>query len=316
MPPTLFYDRRQVLGTIAGKLSGLSAQSVSIVGERRIGKSSLLLHLKNSLVDQLPPPHHYLVIYLDLMKAYCHSQKGLMRVLRRELTQSWREPWPKNEDGDLIAFDFALEDLQAEGVRLILCLDEVENLTKRPAEFNDLLEDWRAGGSMGQMALITASTQPLADLCQAGGLISPFYNIFSQAHLGLLPAADWRALVTDHMAVTEADLAFIETIAGGHPFYTQMAAGHLWQARAQGAVTHQSLTAELARQMAPHLRGLWQKLTAAERETLRRLATSPGGDINTRISAALTRRGLITEGRVFSIVFAEMIQDECTGSVT
>ena len=107
---------------------------------------------------------------------------------------------------DLAGFDFTLEDLQADGIRLILCLDEVENLTARAKEFNDVLEDWRAGGSLGQLALVTASAQPLADLCASGGLTSPFYNIFAQHWLGLLEPLEWQALVTDHLAVTQDDL--------------------------------------------------------------------------------------------------------------
>ncbi len=142
-----------------------------------------------------------------------------MRALRRELSRAWREPWPASEDNDLSAFDFALEDLQAENIRLLLCLDQLEHLTERAGEFEDVLEDWRACGSLGQMAMITASTQPLADLCLAGGLVSPFYNIFNQRWLGLIPQADWQRLVSDHLKVTPDDLAFIERAAGGHPFF-------------------------------------------------------------------------------------------------
>lgn len=180
VPPELFYGRQDILQAIVQRVGGQTAQSISIVGERRMGKSSLLRYVKSRAADLFATNLKMLIISLDLTRGYCHTRTGLMRYLRRELTKAWREPWPPADDGDLGAFDFALEDLQSDGIRLLLCLDEVENLTQRAAEFNNVLEDWRACGSMGQLAMITASAQPLADLCATGGLTSPFYNIFDQ----------------------------------------------------------------------------------------------------------------------------------------
>ena len=157
VPPELFYGRRDILAAIIQRVGGQTAQSISIVGERRMGKSSLLAYIQARAADLFAAERNVLIISLDLTRGYSHTRQGLMRYLRRELTQAWREPWPAAEDGDLGAFDFALEDLHAAGVRLLLCLDEVENLTQRAGEFNDVLEDWRACGSMGQMAMITAS---------------------------------------------------------------------------------------------------------------------------------------------------------------
>ena len=305
--PELFYGRRDVLAALVNRVGGRTAQSISIVGERRIGKSSLLNYFRARAEQLLPPGIAFIIIYLDLMKAYCRTWQGVMRALRRELTPVWREPWPAASDGDLVAFDFALEELQADGLRLVLCLDEVENLTQRPDEFNDVLEDWRAAGSMGQMAMIAASAQPLADLCASGGLTSPFYNIFSQQWLGLLAADDWRALVTQQMSATNDDLVFIERIAGGHPFFTQMTASYLWEARAAGQVDYDHLRRELWFQFRPHLQHLWRKLTPADQSFLNQLAVSPTAILDPLQSAALERRGLLRQGQLFSDLFGEMI---------
>jgi hypothetical protein len=305
--PELFYGRRDLLQAIVERVGGRTAQSISIVGERRMGKTSLLHYLKAQAGELFPSHLSLIIIYLDLMQAKCHTRRGLMQTLRRELTRAWREPWPAANDGDLGAFDFALEDLQAEGIRLLLCLDEVENLTGRAAEFSEVLEDWRACGSTGQVALITASAQPLADLCASGGLTSPFYNIFEQRWLGLLTQAEWQALVTDNMAVTPEDLAFIEKVAGGQPFFTQMAANYLWTAKVKGEVNYDPLYQELWAQIEPHVKHQWTKLSPDEQATLRRLAAP--GDLRPepRPLAALERRGLVRQGRPFSRLFAEMI---------
>ncbi|MEM7345192.1 MAG: serine/threonine-protein kinase [Chloroflexota bacterium] len=303
--PDLFYGRQELVKTIVDRVSGRGVQSTSIVGERRMGKSSLLHYLKQQSAHLFPSEVNIILIYLDLMKAYCHTWKGLMRALRRELTRAWRAPWDASEDGDLMAFDFAMEELHAEGWRLLLCLDEVENLTQRAEEFNDVLEDWRATAQMGQMAIVTASGQPLADLCESGGLTSPFYNIFSQHWIGLLPTEIWHKLVTDHMPATPEDLAFIDRVAGGQPFFTQMSASHLWQAKTKGPVDYADLYQEIQFQMHPHLEHLWRHLTADEQMTLRQITGIQSGDPETRILSALGRRGIVQDGKLFSEIFTE-----------
>ncbi len=307
VPPERFYGRRELLQTIVQRVGGRTAQSISIVGERRIGKTSLLNYLKTHAHQLFSPRLNCIIIYLDLMRANCHNRTGLMHTLRFELTRAWREPWPPAADGDLSAFDFALEELQAEDIHLILCLDQMEHLTQRAAEFNDVLEDWRACGSLGQMALITASGHPLADLCTTGGLTSPFYNIFDQRWLGLLAPAEWQALVTDNMAVTGEELTFIAKVAGGQPFFTQIAASYLWEARTSHALDYERLYRELWVQIEPFLKHLWSKLSLPEQAVLRQLATPGSPPPDARIFASLERRGLTRAGQPFSQLFAEMI---------
>jgi hypothetical protein len=241
------------------------------------------------------------------MKAYCHTWAGLMRALRRELALVWREPWSAGEDGDLVAFDFALEELQADGIRLLLCLDEIENLIQRAGEFNEVLEDWRASGSMGQLAMVTASAQPLADLCESGGLTSPFYNIFSQQWLNLLTADEWQALVKENMEIDAAGLDFVDQIAGGHPFFTQIAASHLWEAQARGQPDFTQLQQNLWFECLPHLQYLWRKLNSDEQAILRQLIKTGADGFDPMRIAALERRGIVRQGRPFSRLFAEMI---------
>ncbi|MDM8539788.1 TIR domain-containing protein [Desulfococcaceae bacterium HSG9] len=309
VPTQLFCGRKEVLQAITARIGGPALQSVSIVGERRMGKSSLLVYVKNELVKRLPQNHNYLIIYIDLMKGFCHTRKGLMHALRRELTKAWREPWSKDGDGDLEVFDFAVEDLQDENIRLILCLDEVENLTKRPGEFDDLLEDLRANGQMGQIGMITASAQPLADLCNEHKLSSPFFNIFSQNWLGLLKADEWKSLVKNNMPVNQDDLLFIAEMVGGHPLFTQIAAFHLWEIKAKGAVDYDHLKSLLKQEITPHLKYLWQKLSSCEKMALRYYTGKSVGVPPRIILNQLSRRGILGKNQLFCQLFTELINE-------
>lgn len=310
VPTRLFYGRKEVLQAITSRISSSALQSVSIVSETRMGKSSLLVYFKNEIFKRLPKSHNYLVIYLDLMKAYCHARKGLMRALRRELTKKWREPWPANEDDNLEAFDFAVEDMQNDNIRLILCLDEVENLIRRPDEFDDLLEDWRANGSMGQIAMVTTSAQSLADLCREHKLRCPFFNIFNQTTFGLLEPDEWKSLLRDNMTVTRNDLRFVEKTAGGHPLFTQMAAYHLWEMKADGYVDYEQLKKILKQEMTPNLKYLWQKLSSAEQMALLSYTGSSDAKPDNAVLSRLTQHGILRNDQPFSQAFTEFLLND------
>jgi hypothetical protein len=305
VPSELFVGRASVLAFIQQRLGGRTLQSASIVGERRIGKSSLLRYVKERAAELFNPKP--VVIYLDLMKGYCHTRLGFTKALRRELTAALgREPWPASEDADPSTLSFAFEDLSRAGVRLVLCLDEVEDLTKRRAEFDDVLEELRAAGQSGQLGLLTASRQSLAELCRSGGLTSPFYTIFLQENLGLLAEAEWRPLVTDRMAVTEGELRAIERLAGGHPHYTQIAASRLWHSRHHGDPAWEQRALD---DMQPLWADQWQHLPPTERIALTAIARGyPGPAPNMPVTQTLSRRGLLRDGALCSEAFAEWLR--------
>ncbi len=64
VPPERFYGRRAELGMIRANLE--NRLSVSLVGEARIGKSSLLRYLEARLPEWLHAPGQCLPIYLSL----------------------------------------------------------------------------------------------------------------------------------------------------------------------------------------------------------------------------------------------------------
>ncbi len=266
--PARFYGRQSELWAIAGRVGGISAGSISIVGERRIGKSSLLWQVKNQAETLFHTGHRYVVVYLDLSSASGASNRLLMRTLRRELTRAGLPAWEVSDDGDLAAFNYTLEDLEAtiQDVRLVLCLDEFEYINDHPQEFDGLLGELRAEAQLGRLALVTASRMPLADLCAQGRIrISPFFNIFTQVELGPLGDVSWRSLVQDGLdEVSDDDWHFIEQCARRHPFLTQMAAALLWGARQADTMDYTALRAEFDKQVTPHW-AYWDRHKRGER---------------------------------------------------
>lgn len=306
VPSDLFVGRTSTLALIRSRLGGKSLQSVSIVGERRMGKSSILRYVAEragALFSNQP-----VVVMLDLMRGYCQTRSGFMKALRREIHRACgREPWSTIEDDDIAALSFGIEDLYASGVRLILCLDEMEELTCRREQFDDVLESLRAAGQMGQVGLLTASAHPLGELCQSNNLLSPFFNIFMQDTLGLLSKDEWVNLITTKMQVSTDELNAIQEIANGQPFYTQIAAGRLWEAKNGNLDPNWIGTAQ--NDIEPHWQSQWQHFTELEKSTLRFSAGVQQGSVNSRAVENLTRRGLLADGKPFSAAYQKWLKD-------
>ena len=117
------------------------------------------------------------------------------------------------------------------GLDLVLTLDEFEGLARNPNFEPDFYGELRSlAGEMG-IVYLTASKRGLYELTyhHTETLSSPFFNIFSELTLGLLPEADARGLLETLSAqgegpgfcAEEIDLAL--ELAGPHPFFLQIA---------------------------------------------------------------------------------------------
>jgi hypothetical protein len=126
------------------------AQHISVVGPRRMGKSSLLFHVTQIYQRRLSHPEKYRFACIDLDDARCHSLPRLLHCI----LQSLDLPHPARPT--LEQFQDALAKLhEKQGVVPVLCLDEFEHLTQRKAEFPDaFFEAWRSLGSNSREAIL------------------------------------------------------------------------------------------------------------------------------------------------------------------
>lgn len=308
-----FYGRQSELNFISGRVGAVASQSVSIVGERRIGKSSLMWHVLNQVPFLFPADHQYIFVYLDLSGAASCNNKALMSSLRREFFRKQLPSWPESEDGNLASMCYAFEQFEMhKGLRVVICLDEFEYVNAHPDEFDGLLETLRAEAQLGRITIITASHTSLAALCAQGRIeTSPFYNIFTELIVGLLTDDAWEKLIRNSfdkngISLTSKDETFVFDCAGLHPFFTQMAASLLWEKKTQSIlVDHMALEVNFMEQAEPHFEHIWRHCSDKEKQVLREQITSRS------IQNKLIRRGLLTnKGAAFSICFARFLHSK------
>lgn len=311
VPADRFAGRRAQRADVRSRFGGIAAQSLSLVGLQRSGKSSLFRYVAEKTKEFCAPEQNPLVVSLDLGSKLFHTPEGILEGLRHAVErQTGTSPWKKEQSQDGFAVNDGLELLRDQRVRLVVLLDDFERISARLDRFQDWGEDWRSKASAGYFALGIATRRPLVEVYSHCGLTSPFGNIFSTTRLGALLHEEWTALVRNRFSqhgghVTDRDLTFIDELSGGLPFYVQMAASLLWQHRA-----HEKTRTEFRLQSADRFRELWHSLTAPEQHALRYGSGTPGRAAPApAVVEDMIRYGVLrADGGVFSSIFADVVR--------
>jgi len=306
VPPDGFYGRKRAIIDIKNRIGAKSPQCINIVGMRRNGKTSRLHYIKERTEIFCPPEQQPLIVSLDLQAPILHSPGGILEGLRRGITKIiGTEPWTRNGNNDPYEIEDGLTALRDNGQRLIILFDEFEAIGRHLELFQDWGDDWRAKACAGLLTMMIASKRPLNEVYQTLNLASPFENIFSQTVLGTFEIDAWHQLVQDGgVGVSAAELELIDDLAGGLPFYVQMAAALLWQYG-----DFKEVQQEFCQQATPRFCELWHDLTASEQQILKNAANRQvnSGQSNP-IVATLQRHGLLrADGRLFSSALTEFI---------
>jgi hypothetical protein len=147
-----FFNRERELAMVRDFLN--KRQSVQVVGPRRIGKTSLLLHVRRIAQTW---NNSVTVAYLDSQDPRCATLEGWLRRLAKQL--KWDQA-----PGDLEGLADRTEAMLTGGSHPVVCLDEVEELIWRPGAFSrEFFLTLRSLGQTG-LSILTAGRTPLSQL--------------------------------------------------------------------------------------------------------------------------------------------------------
>ncbi len=298
--PAMFFGRRAELETIFGRLAG--SQCVAVVGERRIGKSSLLYHLTQSATRQayLPDPAHTAIAYLDMQGLGELTPAAFLTEALRVLGRaSGRRAAPERyatESG----FRNWLQATCRAGWQLVLCLDEFECLARCENLDEGFFAYLRSLVNNFDLAYVTASRQNLCDL-DPKIETSEFWDIFAPLRLGLMPPGEARSLVEEPhqragQPLTLGNVQFALDAAGRHPLYLQMVCYYLFEARRRGEVgplDYPVIMEQFRGEAALHYDYAWRSLNAEEQEALAVIAGVPGAPLSEAVLQSLIVKGLV-----------------------
>lgn len=285
--PVRFYGRKEEIRQIVNRLLSSAHESTSVVGERRIGKTSLLKHLDTPEVAEGLGlhPNKYCMIYIDFQGLTdITPQRFWQRVLHKmERSICVPELIPeikkiRGQDG----FDlFDLEDLFTvitdSGLTTVLLLDEFEYVTQNPNFGTDFFGGLRALAIHQNLPLVTATRRALVDLCHSEELKgSPFFNIFANVVLRPFNRADMIEMLDGYYAgiefpVSRQEKETIIQLGGGYPFFMQIAGHYMVEARQKGLELEPALIEMVEyfdAQADSHFTYMWSHSSESEKITL------------------------------------------------
>jgi tRNA A-37 threonylcarbamoyl transferase component Bud32 len=287
--PEMFFGRQETLREIADFLRG--NQSVSLVGPRKIGKTSLLFQLIRLTVAQhLDIGANRLFCYLDCEGMGDDSPQDVLQQfaieLRSELQAHDRPEEPALEAActspSRLSFEGAARALGKQGLSIVIILDEFERLSANGKLDVNFFNALRSMASRFPLAFITASATPLIELTFSGRsqeiLSSPFFNIFAQIYLLGLAEDEARALlwIPSEKAGRPFPASLQDSLfqfVGSHPFLIQVACFHAFDADAGAEEAERNA----ARELQSHFEYCWRNLDESQRSVLRAAcAPQPG----------------------------------------
>lgn len=262
-----------------------NGQSVAIVGPRRIGKSSLLLHLCRppvqshyglspdevifALVDcqelgGSPPEEVYEALLTSIMDAAVSVGLDLDNVQR---------------PGTYRALDRVLNSIVSRGISVVVLLDEFELLAVNNHLTPYFFARLRGLTTKYGLAYLTASQRPLfAITADEQILSSPFFNIFVSFSLGLFTKAEAEELLACRLDGTGVNFNrqlsdHVFYLVGFHPFFLHIAGYHAFQSLVQNSLPESIagfdwIDEPVEIETLSHLEYLWRNLSDDERYCL------------------------------------------------
>jgi AAA+ ATPase superfamily predicted ATPase len=285
--PARFIGRKAEIRQIVNRLLSSAHESTSIIGERRIGKTSLLSYLAHPEVSASLglTPDKFCLVFVDFQGLTDITptrfwQRILKKMSRSICDESLKPAIDKlSEQNEFDLFD--LEDLFQttvdKGLTIVLLMDEFEYVTENPNFKSDFFGGLRALAIHSGVALLPATRRELVDLCHSDEIKgSPFFNIFANVVLRPFSHAEVDELLSSYvneeaLELTQQEKDLIWELGGGYPLFVQMAGHYLYDGREQGLEDDALIkftTTNFDQQGDAHYTYLWSHCTESEKISL------------------------------------------------
>lgn len=278
----MFFGREREMRRMEDMLTGDSPQCVSIIGERRIGKSSLafrVFHKMKGLKDTI-------AVYLDCdgLSERCKTKDQFFQLLNRLFLETpGNGPKLKNlsmgVEEDLFdtysSFKAFLKRADGKKIKTVIFFDEFEHLPDKTFKDDTFYSNLRAvaNNPNNRSAFVTISKIRLKDLAHQSIQSSGFWNIFKTETVGLLDHPSIERLrkygfENAKLSLSEEELERIHYYAGDFPFFNQVVCGFI---RDSKSYDDEPDWDKLEVEIFPFHETLWEDRTKEEQRLLKRL---------------------------------------------
>lgn len=321
--PENFYNRKAEIKRIFSRIGSSRPQSISIVGDRRIGKSSLLYYIcnKNIRKKYLENPEKYIFAFFDFQEKKGMSVEQFFRIVTEKIAEQLPE-----ESEDLLqdfSYDSFLKLIKTivKYRNVILVFDEFDAITNNENFSSEFFSFLRSIANSCNIAYITSSKRDLQELCHANEIKdSPFFNIFTRIPLGsfdIESALELIRIPSQKQGFPLEEYAdFILGLAGYYPLFIQIACSTFFETAlgTRKIVDLNKIKERYCEEAESHFKYIWYHLHEDEKACLQAIVESKKLDQKlSYIARKLEKRGFLigVEGhyRVFSLCFGEFMKN-------
>ncbi|MCP4107311.1 MAG: hypothetical protein GY749_17505 [Desulfobacteraceae bacterium] len=316
----MFFGRTGEIRRIESFLNKEHWQCVSIVGERKIGKSSLAFRIFHRIMDY----DDTISVYLDCdgLPEECNSKDEFFQILNRKFLD-YIEDKPEIREhlagyGDNLfknysSFEGFISREGRNGLKFIIFMDEFEHLPDKDFADDTFFSNLRsmAYNSDNRLGYVTVSQSSLKDLTHKSIKTSGFWNIFTPVMIGLLDGNSIDELrrhgfEKNNLSLEKGEKKMIEYYGGAFPFFNQIVCEHVFDAKLDVSELD---TDALETELRPHYETIWEGRAEYEKKLLKNLKS---GDDNSSLQDMKTRGLLIKENEtyhLFSEFFLKFLND-------
>ncbi|HMG36545.1 MAG TPA: protein kinase [Blastocatellia bacterium] len=319
--PQQFFGRQREVSKIFSRIGSARPQSISVVGDRRIGKSSLLNFVNNARVraGHLDKHESYAFAFIDLQQrrklSLTEFFKELFAILAKETGDKTLETLEPGFD----SLREVLERFKSDGRKLIVLFDEFDAITTNRAFDLEFYSFLRSIANNYDVAYVTSSARDLQELCHTQLIAdSPFFNIFTNVFLRAFTRSEAVELITTPSTAAgiplEGYIKRITEIAGYFPYFLQIACAAYFDYLAEndGRLDREEVEATFLDEAKGQFRFIWDHMDDGFRRCIREfVANNHVKKEDEHSYEDLKRAGYFIEDdrgpRVFSTLFASVI---------
>jgi len=275
----MFFGHTNLLRRFYETLS--NRQSISLIGPRQIGKSSLLRYacLPEIQARFSFDLSRHIFVPLDLREYlykttddFFHNVSQEIILQSRRLLSFTLRSWSSGDD----EFSDILDQIEEHEFFPVLLLDSFDTITLNEHFGPEFLSFLRAHATTGKVSYVTASIAPLKEVCHRGIMSSPFFNIFYTYTLDALSYEEAVELISvpaqrAGMPFTDAEIEWVLKYAGLHPFFIQRVCYVLFDVKKQldGSEFKLLDVRNMAyKDLLPHFADTWERLSQEQQMLL------------------------------------------------
>lgn len=268
---------RRIFGLLKAK------QNVSLIGPRRIGKTSLLNCLRSPLIQQRFnfDSNRFLFLYLDIqnrsLKSNVNFFDEVYKIIREYAREQGYTISEAIDEGDEL--NALLDEFQRQGHHPVLLVDTFDEIVQYSPISSEISSFLRSLGTAGKLSYVIASVDTLSELFRQVGderKVSPFPNIFATIWLSSFTSQEARAMLIETstrggLPFTEKEVSWVMQIAGTHPFLLQQVAALLFEEKGRrggGRIDYQAIQEVVQQNLSSHFEDCWMLLSTEKRRAI------------------------------------------------